>query len=125
MVPIGEIAVTWAPSSTPLRALSVTVAACPTFTLVTSDSLRATVIVIVLELTIWTNGVAVAPAEAEPVPLVELEPPRPPAAVVPPPPVLPVELLEAEPDAADVEPADTESPAVSPAIEAIVPLTGA
>jgi hypothetical protein len=96
-----------------------------------SDSLKATVMVMVLELTISANGVDDVPDE-ELEPLVELEPPRLPALVAPaPPPVLdePVELVELPPVlealALEVEPAETASPTERPAIEAIVPLVGA
>jgi hypothetical protein len=105
VVPTVEIALTWAASSTPLSASSVTVADCPTFTLLMSDSLKATVIVIVPVFTISAN--------AEPLdePLDELEPPRLPALVPPAPPdeeldEEELELLEPE----EVDPADTESP---------------
>jgi hypothetical protein len=123
VVPTGEIAVTWAPSVTPLRASTVIVAGWPTFTLLTSDSLSATVMVIVLELTISTKGVP----EEELVPVVEPELPRPPAVVAAA--VLEVldvleELLLA-PETLDVEPAETESPLERPAVEMIVPLIGA
>jgi hypothetical protein len=78
--------------------------------------------VIVLELTISTNGV---PAE-ELVPVVVLELPRPPAVVAPL--VLDVLVLDElllVPETLEVEPAETESPLERPAVEAIVPLIGA
>jgi hypothetical protein len=91
-----------------------------------SDSLNATVIVIVLVLTISANG------ELEPVDVEaddELEPPSPPA-VVPVPPG--AEELDDDPlpelvavEAFDVDPADTESPVVRLARETMVPLIGA
>jgi hypothetical protein len=91
-----------------------------------SDSLKATVIVIVLVLTISANG-EVEPAEFEAD--VELEPPRLPAVV----PLGPfVEELDDDPllgvvdvEALAVDPADTESPRERLASDTIVPLIGA
>ena len=97
MVPTVEIAVRWAASSTPVSASRVTVAVWPTFTLLMSDSLKATVIVIELVLTISANGVAEAEEEEDE----ELEPPRVPAVV---PLVVPVEELDEDP------PLDVEDP---------------
>jgi hypothetical protein len=93
--------------------------------LLTSDSLKATVIVIVLELTISANGVDDVPAE-ELVPVVEPEPPRLPADVEPVPAadVLDELVVPAEP-ALEVVPAETASPLERPAIETTVPLVGA
>jgi hypothetical protein len=97
-------------------------------TLLTSDSLKATVIVMVLVLTISANG------ELEPVEVEEdevPEPPRPPALA---PAALPVEGLDddpvldvedAEAEALEVAPADTESPGERLASDTIVPLIGA
>jgi hypothetical protein len=91
-----------------------------------SDSLKATVIVIVLVLTTCANG-EVEPAEVEEDE--ELEPPRLPAVA---PVGLLVEELDDDPllDVADVEalevdPADTESPRERFASDTIVPLIGA
>jgi hypothetical protein len=91
-----------------------------------SDSLKATVIVIVLVLTISTNG-EVEPAEVEEDE--ELEPPRLPAAD---PVGLLVEELDDDPllevvdvEALEVDPADTESPGERFASDTIVPLIGA
>src|SRR4249919_3327800 len=101
------MAVTCAPSSTPLSASSVIVAGWPTFTLLMSDSLKATVIVMVLLFTISANA-ELEPLD-EPVLLDEPEPPRLPAADDPPElgeeleEELPVELLEAD----EEDPADT------------------
>jgi hypothetical protein len=128
VVPTVEIALTCAPSFTPVSASSVTVAGWPTFTLLTSDSLRATVIVIEPVLMISTNGEVEL---AEPVldEDEELEPPRLPAAVPAEP--LPVEAEDdplpelADPDPLDVDPAETESPGDRFASETIVPLIGA
>jgi hypothetical protein len=98
-----------------------------------SDSLNATVIVIVWELTISANGVLVAPDDVEdevPEAPVELELPKPPALVAvdgvldepvdddPEPVALEAAVLE-------VDPAVTASPLVRPASETIVPLVGA
>jgi hypothetical protein len=91
-----------------------------------SDSLKATVIVIVLVLTISAND-EVEPAEvAEDE---ELEPPRLPAVVAAGP---LVEELDDDPlpdvvdfEALEVDPADTESPGVRFASDTIVPLIGA
>jgi hypothetical protein len=94
-----------------------------------SDSLRATVIVIELVLTISANGDVELPEVEEDD---ELEPPRLPAVVpaVPAPP--PVEELDDDPlldvvdvEALEVDPADTESPGVRFASDTIVPLIGA
>jgi hypothetical protein len=101
--------------------------------LLTSDSLKATVIVILPVLTISANGELELPEvedvlpeaelpelDAEPVP----EPPRLPA-------VVPEEVLEEEPDdeelpeVLEVDPAETASPAERLASETIVPLVGA
>jgi hypothetical protein len=129
VVPTVEIALTWAPSSTPVSASSMTVAGWPTLTLLMSDSLRATVIVIELVLTISANGDVELPEVEEDD---ELEPPRLPAVVpaVPAPP--PVEELDDDPlldvvdvEALEVDPADTESPGVRFASDTIVPLIGA
>ena len=107
-MPTVEIALTWAASSTPLSASSVTVADWPPFTLLMSDSLKATVIVIVPVFTISANAEPELPDEL----LDEPEPARLPAL----PPALPeeelddddpLELLEPE----EVDPAETESPA--------------
>jgi hypothetical protein len=95
-----------------------------------SDSLKATVIVIVWELTISANGVLVDVEDEVPELPVELELPRPPALVavdgvldepVDDDPV--AVLLEAA--ALEVDPAETASPLVRPARETIVPLVGA
>jgi hypothetical protein len=91
-----------------------------------SDSLKATVIVIVWELTISANGVL----DDEDVDVPEpLDVPRPPAAVLD---AVPVEPVEDEPEAVpldaatlEVVPAETASPLVRPASETIVPLVGA
>jgi hypothetical protein len=95
-------------------------------TLLTSDSLKATVIVIVLVLTISTND-EVEPPEVEEDD--EPEPPRLPAVV---PAALPVEELDDDPpldvedaEGLEVEPAVTESPGDRFANETIVPLIGA
>jgi hypothetical protein len=83
-----------------------------------SDSLNATVIVSVLVLTISANGVFD--------PLPDEDPPRLPAEVL-----APADALEEDDDddeefeALELEPADTASPAVRPASEAIVPPVGA
>ena len=130
VVPTGEIAVTRAPSSTPVSASGVTVAVCPTFNWSTSDSLKATVIVIVLVLTISANGELALPDDAED----DVEVPEPPTL-----PVVPEELPAEDPDevevpldpldvvvaASPVDPADTVSPGERPASDTIVPLTGA
>jgi hypothetical protein len=102
------------------------VADWPTFNLLTSDSLKATVIVIERVLTISTNGeVEVAEPDEDEV----LEPPMVPAVV---PVVPPVEELDDDPaldvadvEALDVDPADTESPGERLASDTIVPLIGA
>ncbi len=99
-MPTGEIALTWAPSSTPESASSVTVADCPTLILLISDSLNGTVIVIVPEPTISAN------AELEPLPDDEADEPD-------------------EPEPLVVAPDDTESPGDMLARETIVPPTGA
>ncbi|HEY1522786.1 MAG TPA: hypothetical protein VGF70_07210 [Solirubrobacteraceae bacterium] len=90
-----------------------------------SDSLKASVIVIELVLTISANGVAEAEEEEEEA----LEPPRLPAVV---PLVVPVEELDEDPpldvedpEALEVEPADTVSPGERPDSDTIVPLIGA
>jgi hypothetical protein len=119
VVPRVEIAVTWAPSSTPLSASSVTVAGWWTLILLTSDSLKATVIVSVWVLTISTNPVD----DDEPLELL-LEPPRLPALLLPrleelDDPLEP-ELLEAlDP------PADTSLPGEIASTETTVPVLGA
>ena len=98
---------TCAPSSTPLSASSVTVAGWPTLTLLMSDSPNATVIVILLVLTISANDELEALDVLDE--LDEPEPPRLPALV----PVLPdEEELDDEPpdELAGVDPAETESP---------------
>jgi hypothetical protein len=96
-----------------------------------SDSLKATVIVIVWELTISANGVLVDPdvVDEVPEPVVELELPRPPALVAD---GVLAELVDDDPEAValeaaalDVDPAETASPLVKPARETIVPLVGA
>jgi hypothetical protein len=97
--------------------------------LLTSDSLKATVMVIVLELTISTKGVP----DEELVLVVEPELPSPPAVVapaVPPVPAVPdaLEVLDElllVPETLVVEPTETESPLERPAVETIVPLIGA
>ena len=125
MVPTVEMAVTRAASSTPASASSVTVDVWPTFTLLMSDSLKATVIVIELLLTISANGAAEAEEEEDE----EVEPPRLPA-------VVPLELPVAEldedplldvedPEALEVDPADTALPGERPESDTIVPLIGA
>ena len=81
VVPTGEIALTCAPSCTPVNASSVIVAAWPTLTLVISDSLNATVIVIVRELTISAKRVVARCLEEFEEPE-ELELPRLPAVVL-------------------------------------------
>ena len=126
VVPTGEIAVTRAPSSTPLRASGVTVAACPTLSLFTSDSLKATVILIVPVLTICANAELEPEEDEEDVEV--LAPPRPPVLAAEEPPLEDPE--EEAPLLADVvafvlEPAETPSPGVRLASEAIVPLIGA
>ena len=90
--PTGEIAVTRAPSSTPVRALSVTVAAWPTLILLTSDSLKGTVTVIVCVLTISANGELDAPDVDEDVDEVDPAAPSPPAVVPAAPPAVPIAL---------------------------------
>jgi hypothetical protein len=90
-----------------------------------SDSLNETVIVRLLVLMIWANGVLELEDELD-----ELEPPRPPAADVPPAsplPPLPEELDDELPlDEALLEPeALTSSPGTRLASDAIVPLVGA
>jgi hypothetical protein len=105
----------------------VIVAGRPTFTLAMSDSLKATVIVIVPVLTISANDELDEPPDEDED---ELDPPRLPAVDVPPatPPPPPDEdelddeLLLA---ALEVDPADTESPGSRLASDAIVPLVGA
>ncbi len=96
-------------------ASNVTVAGCPTLTLPMSDSLNATVIVIVPASTISAN------AELEVDEDDEL--PRLPAVV----PVPPDAELDEDPLAAtlDVVPADIESPGNEPDSDTIVPLLGA
>jgi hypothetical protein len=111
----------------PGSASNVIVAGWPTFTLVMSDSLKATVIVIVPVLTISANDELDEPPDDE---ADEPEPPRLPAVAMPPanPPPPPEEdELDDEllPEAVELDPADTESPGSKPASEAIVPLVGA
>ena len=65
----------------------MTVALCPTLSLLTSDSLKATVIVIVLVLAISANGELVLPDVEEEDEVELLEPPTLPAVVPAPPPV--------------------------------------
>ena len=97
----------------------------PTLTLLMSDSLRETLIVIELVLTISANGELELPVVEDDD---ELEPPRLPAVV---PPVPPVEepdeapLLEVDAVAVEVDPAEMESPGVRLASDTIVPLIGA
>jgi hypothetical protein len=130
VVPTGEIEVTCAPSSTPLSASGVTVAAFPTFSLLTSDSLNATVIVIVRVLTISANGELELPDDEEDE--LEVVEPRLPA-VAPEEPVVgdadeaevPLELDVPDADALPVVPADTVSPGDTLARDTIVPLFGA
>jgi len=124
-VPTVEIALTRAPSSTPVSASSVTLADWPSLTWPMSDSLSATVIDIVLLLTISANGVAAELEEDADEP----ELPSPPAVV---PVVVPVveadevPLLDVEDaEAVPVEPDDTLLPAVRLASDTIVPLIGA
>ncbi len=96
-------------------ASSVTVAGCPTLTLPMSDSLNATVIVIVPASTISANAELEGDEDDE---LPRL------SAVVP---VPPDAELDEDPLAAafDVVPADIESPANEPDSDTIVPLLGA
>jgi hypothetical protein len=104
----------------------VTVAGCPSWTLLMSDSLKATVIVSVSVLMISANPELVLLDEDDP------EPPRLPAVEVPPVPDVPLPD-EPEPEDDDDEldeddpepPAETVSPGVRLEREAIVPLTGA
>jgi hypothetical protein len=115
-----EIAVTCAPSSTPVRASSVTVAVWPTLTLLMSDSLNATVMVIVCALTISAK-----PLDDEL--LAVLVPPRLPALLLP--------ALEEPEDPEDAEvpeplelldPLDeTSSPGEMSWTEITVPVAGA
>jgi hypothetical protein len=98
----------------------------------TSDSLKATVIVIVPVLTISVNGELVLPDDEED----EVEVPEPPRLPVVVPEELPVEdpdedevpldpLDVADVEALPVEPADTASPGERAASDTIVPLIGA
>jgi hypothetical protein len=97
--------------------------------LLTSDSLRETVIVIELVLTISANGELELPElEEDEV----LEPPRLPAVVPPVPPVPPVEEVDDDPvlevldvEALEVAPAETELPGTRLESDTIVPLIGA
>jgi hypothetical protein len=97
--------------------------------LLTSDSLRETVIVIELVLTISANGdVELPDVEEDEV----LDPPRLPAVVPAAPPVPPVEEVDDDPvldvvdaEALEVDPADTESPGERLASDTTVPLMGA
>lgn len=125
-MPTVEIAVTRAPSETPASASSVTVAGWPTFTLLMSDSLNATVIAILLVLTISANDELEELEELEPPELEADEEPAPAPAEDPPPP-LEDDPVDAELDgvALVVEPAETESPARSDESDTIVPLIGA
>jgi hypothetical protein len=95
-------------------------------TLLMSDSLNATVIVIVCVLTISANAEPELPDPVEPVEPVD-EPPSPPADELPVPPPEEDELDDDEPFELllDDDPADTESPAPKLESETIVPLTGA
>ena len=126
-LPTSEIWVTWTPSCTPARASSVTVAGCPTLTLLMSDSLRETGSVIALESTISANAELDEPLDPEDDE--ELEEPRLPAVPVPEPPVPPP--LPPEPDeeleleALELDPAETVSPGRRLDNDAIVPLEGA
>ena len=100
----------------------MTVAGWPTLTLLMSDSPNATVIVILLVLTISANDELDALDVLDE--LDEPEPPRLPALV----PVLPAEAeLDDEPldELADVDPPETESPASRLESDTIVPLIGA
>ena len=105
----------------PARASSVTVAGCPTLTLLMSDSLNATVIVSVSVLTISANP------ELDPLDDDDPDPPRLPAVAAPPAAEpLPDELEEDdELDELLEEPPDTVSPDVRLESDAIVPLVGA
>jgi hypothetical protein len=90
--------------------------------LLISDSLKATVIVIVLVLTISAKG------EAEDEDEEELVPPRLPAVAPAPLPVAELDddpVLEAEVEAFEVAPEETELPGERLASETIVPLMGA
>ncbi len=99
------------------------VAGCPTLTLVTSDSLSATVIVIVSVLTISANAELLLPELEDEE---ELEPPRLPAVVAPVPLLPELEPPLEEPAAALLElPPDTWSPGWRLESETIVPLVGA
>jgi hypothetical protein len=105
-----------------VRASRLTVAGWPTLTLLMSDSLKATVIVMLLVLTISAKG------EAEDEDEDELEPPRLPAVAPAPPPVVEADddpVLEADVEALEVAPAETELPGERLASETIVPLIGA
>ena len=107
----------------------MTVAACPTFSLSTSDSLKATVIVSLPLLTISANDELVVPGDEEDE-VEALEPPTLPAEVPEEPPAEDpdeddVPLKVAAVDALPVDPADTVSPGERLASDAIVPLVGA
>jgi hypothetical protein len=119
---VGEIALTFAASSTPVSASSVTVADCPTLISEMSDSLNGTVIVSAFVLTISAK----LELEDELSDPVESDPPRLPAVVAPL--VELVELLESEDELVDEpedDPALTDSPAEVSASDAIDPLTDA
>jgi hypothetical protein len=107
-----------APSSTPVSASNEMVAACPTLIEVMSDSLKETVIVIVLELISWANP----ELELE----LELDDPRLEAATAPAKPPLPEldEVVELVPVLA-VPLVETDSPGDAFDSDAIVPLDGA
>ena len=127
-MPTSEIELTWAASSTPDRASRVTVAGWPTWTLLMSDSLNATVMVSVFVLTISANAEADPDPEfEEPDEPDEPEPPPRLPAVVPVP--LPEELLEDvdpfDEDELPAPPPETASPGDRLDSDAIVPLTGA
>jgi hypothetical protein len=89
-----------------------------------SDSLKATVIVIAVVSTIWTNPELLADAADEPVEPVE--PPRLPAALDPAPAALDAVALEPEPEPEpDPLEAETAVPGLVEASETTVPAAGA
>ena len=100
----------------------MTVAGCPTLTLLMSDSLKATVIVIFFVLTISAKPELLDEVEVEPL---LVEPPRLPALVVPVLPLEPGAADELEPTTSELEEPETESPGETLSTETTVPVAGA